>query len=373
MDNVPDADSVVAAKLAAGGGVLLGKLSTHEFAIGGPSHDLPFPPATNPWNPDHIPAGSSSGSGAAIASGMMRMAMGSDTGGSIRNPAGFCGTVGLKPTYGRVSRRGVFPLSTTLDHCGPLTRSVEDAAITLQVIAGHDPHDPASANLPVPNYLTGLDSGVAGLRIGLPRGLYAGAPNLMPEIRDGIDAIAAKFRDAGAVVEEVTLPDFELFNICGRALMFAEGFTIHEQSFRTRPLDFGAILFERLLAGCYVTGPDLLQAFRLRRELTDAMNAVLQNHDALITASSLVTAPRWDTPRSSLLGAGGPNQNMIFNVTGHPALAVPMGLAKNGLPIGLQVVGRPFDEATTLRVGRAVEKLSGWENIPLPADDSRAG
>ncbi len=153
--------------------MLLGKLATHEFAIGGPSFDLPFPPARNPWNPEHVTGGSSSGSGTAIASRMVRMAMGSDTGGSIRGPAAWCGTVGIKPTYGRVSRRGVFPLSWTLDHVGPLTRSVEDAAITLQVLAGHDPQDPASADVPVADYRADLEKGVEGLRIGIPRAFFA--------------------------------------------------------------------------------------------------------------------------------------------------------------------------------------------------------
>ena len=166
---MPTADSVVAARLNDAGGVLLGKLATHEFAIGGPSFDLPFPPSRNPWNPQHITGGSSSGSATAIAARMVRMAMGSDTGGSIRGPAAWCGLVGIKPTYGRVSRRGVFPLSWTLDHCGPLSRSVEDAAITVQVLAGHDPQDSASADVPVPDYRAGLMRGVGGLRIGVPR------------------------------------------------------------------------------------------------------------------------------------------------------------------------------------------------------------
>jgi aspartyl-tRNA(Asn)/glutamyl-tRNA(Gln) amidotransferase subunit A len=166
---------VVETKFKAQGGVLLGKLATHEFALGGPSFDLPFPPARNPWNREHIPGGSSSGSGAAVAAGLVRMAMGSDTGGSIRGPAAYCGTVGMKPTYGLVSRRGVFPLSTTLDHCGPLSWTGEDSAIALQIIAGYDRLDPASVDLPVPNFLDGLGQGVEGLRIGLPASLRRGA------------------------------------------------------------------------------------------------------------------------------------------------------------------------------------------------------
>ena len=173
VDNVPREDSVVEAKLKAGGAVLLGKLATHEFAIGGPSFDLPFPPARNPWNVDHFTGGSSSGSAAAVAAGFTRMAMGSDTGGSIRGPAFYCGIVGLKPTYGRVSRRGVFPLSYTLDHCGPLTWTVEDAALAMQVIAGHDPQDPASADVPVGDFTQELGRDLAGLRLAYPRSFFA--------------------------------------------------------------------------------------------------------------------------------------------------------------------------------------------------------
>jgi aspartyl-tRNA(Asn)/glutamyl-tRNA(Gln) amidotransferase subunit A len=365
LHNIPAADSVVAEKLAAAGGVLLGKLATHEFALGGPSFDLPFPPARNPWNPDHIPGGSSSGSGAAIAAGMTRLAMGSDTGGSIRGPAAYCGSVGLKPTYGRVSRRGVFPLSTTLDHCGPLTRSVEDSAIALQVIAGHDPRDPASADTPVADYLVDLERGVAGLRIGIPRAFFATAPVASPEVLADIDRVADALRAAGATVEDVELPSYAAFSTCGRVIMLCEAFAIHEADMRARPLDYGRFTFERFILGATVTGPDLFKALQLRRELTDATQSVLRRYDVLLTASSLVPAPRFDeTPRAMLASA--PMQTMPWNVTGHPALSVPTGLTASGLPIGLQVVGRPFDEATVLRVGRAVERLSGWEEVTLP-------
>jgi len=364
LNVVPEADSVVAAKLTDAGGVLVGKLATHEFAIGGPSFDLPFPPARNPWNREHIPAGSSSGSGAAVASGMVRMAMGSDTGGSIRGPAAYCGLVGLKPTYGRVSRRGVFPLSTTLDHCGPLTRSVEDTAITMQAIAGYDALDPASADVPVGDYLSGLEAGVAGLRIGIPRAFFAQAEGVSQAVLDGIDAMAAKLREAGAVVEDVVLPDYAIFSVCGRAIMLSEAFAIHEADLRSRPLDYGRFTFERFVLGATVTAPDLVQAFRVRRELTDAVNGVLDHYDALLTASALIPAPRFDAPPLPARSIG-PMQTISFNVTGHPAMSVPTGLAA-GMPIGVQVVGRPFDEACVLRVGRAVELLSGWETIPSP-------
>ena len=365
VDHVPTTDSVAAARLREAGGVLLGKLATHEFAIGGPSFDLPFPPARNPWNPDHVTGGSSSGSGTAIAARMVRMAMGSDTGGSIRGPAAWCGTVGIKPTYGRVSRRGVFPLSWTLDHIGPLARSVEDAAITLQVLAGHDAQDPASADEPVPDYRADLEKGVAGLRIGIPRAFFAHAQATTAEVVAGIDRTAEQLRAAGAVVEDVTLPDYALFGVVGRVIMMAEAFAIHEKDMQTRLLDYGEITASRFVLGAAITAPDLMHAFRGRRELTDAVNAALSKYDALLTASTLRTAPRFDEPTDSLSSAS-PVQTIPFNVTGHPAMSVPVGLGANGLPIGVQVVGRNFDEKTVFRVCRAVEKLSGWESVKLP-------
>ncbi len=226
LDVVPAEDGFAAAKLRAGGGVLIGKLATHEFAIGGPSFDLPFPPARNPWDRERMPGGSSSGSAASVAAGIVRMAMGSDTGGSIRGPAAYCGTVGMKATYGLVSRRGVFPLSTTLDHCGPLARSVEDAAITLQIIAGHDPLDPASADFPIPDYVSGLENGVSGMRIGVPRAFFAHAGATTPDMLAAFDRAAdSSLRAAGATVEDVELPDYALFNTCGRVILTGEAYT----------------------------------------------------------------------------------------------------------------------------------------------------
>ena len=365
VDHVPTADSVVAARLNDAGGVLLGKLATHEFAIGGPSFDLPFPPSRNPWNPQHITGGSSSGSATAIAARMVRMAMGSDTGGSIRGPAAWCGLVGIKPTYGRVSRRGVFPLSWTLDHCGPLSRSVEAAAITVQVLAGHDPQDCASADVPVPDYRAGLMRGVGGLRIGVPRAFFATAPAAMPAVIAGIDRTIALLRDAGATVEDVMLPDYALFSAAGRVIMMAEAFAIHQADMQNRLLDYGEITANRFVLGAAITAADYINALRARRELTDAVNAMLGRYDALLTASALNTAPRFDAAPDALSSAS-PMQTIPFNVTGHPAMSVPVGLAQSELPISVQIVGRPFDEAMVFRIGQAIEQLSAWDTVSLP-------
>lgn len=363
VDDVPAEDSVVAARLKAGGGVLLGKLATHEFALGGPSFDLPFPPARNPWSTDHIPGGSSSGSGAAVAAGLCRMAMGSDTGGSIRGPAAYCGVVGLKPTYGLVSRRGVFPLSYTLDHCGPLSWTVEDTAITMEVIAGHDPLDPASADVPAPDFRRGLGWGVHGLRIAMPRHFFAKADGVSQEVVDAIDNVASLLARAGAIVDEVTLPDYELFNAVGRVIMFTEAFSIHEKDYRERPLDFGRLTFTRMVLGALTSGADFTQAMRLRRELAVAVNhKLLKRYDAILCASALAPAAGFDQV-SHGFPANWPIQTMPFNVTGNPAMSLPAGFSRGGLPLSVQLVGRPFDEPTVLRIGAALESMLGLTAI----------
>jgi aspartyl-tRNA(Asn)/glutamyl-tRNA(Gln) amidotransferase subunit A len=360
IDNVPAEDCVVEAKFRAGGAVLLGKLATHEFALGGPSFDLPFPPARNPWNLDHFTGGSSSGSGAAVAAGLVRTAMGSDTGGSIRGPAFYCGTVGIKPTYGLVSRRGVFPLSYTLDHCGPLTWTVEDAAITMQVIAGHDPLDPASADIAVPDFTGGLGRDLAGLKLAYPRSFFATQEDISPEVVASLDAAAQLVAKLGAKVEEIALPDFELFNACGRIILTAEAYAIHEQDLLRRPLDYARYTYQRMMLGATLSAADLTQAFRLRRELATLVNSqVLGTYDAIITANGLTPAPRFDEfpadvpPRMTL-------QTIPFNVTGNPTLALPTGFSRSGLPLGMQVVGRAFDEPTVFRIGAAYEAAAGW-------------
>lgn len=361
LDAAATEDSAVAARFREGGAVLLGKVATYEFALGGPSFDLPFPPARNPWDRDRVPGGSSSGSAVAVAAGFVRVAPGSCTAGSIRGPAAWCGTVGMKPTYGRVSRRGVFPLAWSLDHCGPLARSVEDAAIALQVMAGHDPRDPASADTPVPDYRASLEDGVAGLRVGVPRSLFAHDPALTADARDGIERALAALRDAGATVTDVMLPDYALYRSCNRVIMAAESYAIHRADLRRRLLEYGEIAARRFASGAAIDAADYLAAQRLRRVLTGAVDAALDRCDVLVTAISLDTAPPFG-PHGSVW----PLQPATFNVTGHPAMSVPVALGRDGLPLAVQVAGRPFDEATVLRVGRTLEAMMGWERVPLP-------
>lgn len=363
LDYVPEEDATTVQRLRRAGAVILGKLATHEFALGGPDFDLPFPPARNPWDLAHVPGGSSSGSGAAIAAGFTRLTLGTCTGGSIRIPAAWCGAVGLKPTYGRVSKHGVFPLAWTLDHCGPLTRSVEDAAIALQVLAGYDPLDPSSADQPVDDYVRDLDKGVSGLTIGIPQDCLPSSPQASPTVLAAFDRIAAVLAEAGAGIVRPGLPGSEEFLATGRVILSAESFAIHAQDLRSRPLDFSARTAARLLLGATVTSEDYLNALRVRRMLAARVDAALSRCDVLLTPVTLDTAPRFDPPPCA---HSWPVQTYAFNVTGHPAISVPVGLSPQGLPLAVQVVGHYFDEARILQVARAIERLSGWENQLLP-------
>jgi aspartyl-tRNA(Asn)/glutamyl-tRNA(Gln) amidotransferase subunit A len=362
VEAVAGSDSAIESRLRAGGGVLLGKLTTYEFAIGGPSFDLPFPPARNPWSDEHVPSGSSSGAGTAVAAGLVRVAFASDTTGSIRGPAFHCGAVGLKPTYGRVSGRGARVLSATLDHFGPLAWTVGDAAAALSVVAGADPADPRTADVPVPDYLAESARGVAGLRVAHSPGWYAGDPATMPEIATGIERALRVLERLGATVEQVGLPGYELFNACGRVIFAAEAFSAHERQLRTHPRSFGRFTYQRIMPGAGICAADLLRAYQVRRHLTRALSGtVFGRYDVLITACGQATAARWDDfgpdwPPPKLVND---MQTIPFSVTGHPALSVPIGFAGNGLPIGLQVVGRAFDEASVLRVAAAIEAELG--------------
>jgi aspartyl-tRNA(Asn)/glutamyl-tRNA(Gln) amidotransferase subunit A len=358
LDNIATTDAETTARLEAAGMILIGKLATHEFATGGPAFDLPFPPARNPWNTAHFTGGSSSGSGAAVAAGILPLAMGSDTGGSIRLPAAYCGTIGLKPTYGRVSRRGVAPLSYSLDTTGPLTWTVEDAALAMQALAGHDPRDPGSADVPVPNYRGALRDHIRGLRIG-----YWSAFN-----RDGavdseqtaaLDQAAQLLAKLGAEVVEVGLPPNAQFQATARAISHGESFAIHAEDLRQRPEMYARVTRERLMLGAFVSAAQYVQAQRLRRILTRKVDALFETCDVLLTAVIPGAAPLLEETDDGPWRRQQPLAS-VFNVTGHPAMAQPCGFAANGLPLSAQFVGRAFDEATVLRVGHAYEQAAGW-------------
>lgn len=359
LDHVPAADATAAAKLAAAGTILLGKLATHEFAMGGPSFDLPFPPARNPWNPACFTGGSSSGSGAAVAAGLALGSLGSDTGGSIRQPAAFCGLAGIKPSYGRVSRAGVFPLSFSLDNCGPMAWTSRDCALLLQAIAGADINDPASVDVPVPDYAAALGGDLRGMRIGVPRGFYEADPMLHPEVKSAFDASLAALGDLGARVEEVRLSPLEDYHAACAVILLAEAFAIHEATLKTRWRDYGAYFRRRVMPGALISASDYVQATRLRRRLALEMDAALGEHTALAFPTSLIPPPPIEeVPGLAFLERA--SLTTPANVSGHPALSVCCGFTSAGLPIGLQLVGRRFDEATLLKVGDAYERATPW-------------
>ena len=356
---IPTEDATTVAKLYQAGAVLLGKLATHEFAHGGPSFDLPWPPARNPWNRDHFTGGSSSGAGAAIAAGFVPGALGSDTGGSIRGPAALCGIVGLKPTYGLVSRAGVYANSFTFDHAGPMTWTVEDCAIMLQAIAGHDPKDPASADRRVPDYRAALTGDIRGLRIGIVRHLYEDDVAVAPEVRAALEEAYAVFRSLGAVLEDVRIRPAADYYAVKITIAESEQYAIHEEELRARPGDFGADFLGRALPAVLYSGTDYVQAQRERRLMLAEMAPVYAKYDVLVTPAAAGPAPRFGMWRTISFWQNS-SLTTPFNVTGGPALAQCMGFTPAGLPLSLQLAGRPFDEASVLRAAHAYETATNW-------------
>lgn len=354
LDHRAQADAPVVARLRAAGAVFPGKLATHEFAIGGPSFDLPFPPARNPWNPAHHPGGSSSGSGTAVAARMLPAALGTDTGGSVRHPASHCGIVGLKPTYDLVPRAGVFPLAFSLDHVGPMTRTVRDAALMLNVMAGFRE-----------DYTRDLGLGLKGLRIGYVRHFHETDLPAHPEMAASLDAAAKLLAAEGAVLRDVTLPPLTEFAAVNRTILYAESSVVHEEWLKTRPQDYGALARRRLLPGLFLPAVDHMHAMRRRTELLAEVNAAFADVDLLLTASSMDPAAKIDdmpeVERTYPRQARTP-----FNITGHPAITLMSGLSSGGLPLSLQLAAPAYAEALLLRAAHGYERAAPWKDMTAP-------
>jgi len=369
IDHVPQADATSVRRLTEAGAIMLGKLATHEFAFGGPSFDLPWPPARNPWDTTRFTGGSSSGTGAAVAAGLVLGGTGSDTGGSIRGPAAYCGLAGLKPSYGRISRAGVLPLAFSLDHAGPMAWTVEDCAILLQAMAGHDPADPASADRPVPDYRASLAREAKGLRIGLIRHFYETDNQANEATRQGIASAVKVFEDLGCSVRELRVSPLADWAACGIVIMLSEAYAIHEVTLRERFVDYGEAFRDRMALAALITGADYVQAMRLRRELMTELAKAMTDLDLVITAAAPSEAPTFDAVSKFAIFER-PSLTMPFNVTGSPAMSVCCGYTANGLPLAFQLVGKPFDEATVLKAAHAYEKATTWRSIrprsPLP-------
>ncbi|HVZ09267.1 amidase [Rhodopila sp.] len=359
-DHVPDFDATAVARLHAAGAILLGKLATHEFAHGGPSFDLPWPVARNPWKLDHVTGGSSSGSGAAVAAGLIGASLGSDTGGSIRNPAALCGLVGLKPTYGLVSRYGVYTNSFSYDHAGPMAWTVEDCAILLQAIAGHDPRDPASATAAVPDYRADLNAGVKGLRIGVLRHLYEDDIPTPSPVKAALERAYDVLRNQGAQIEDARIRPAHDYHAVKITNAECELLAVHEPVLRTRLTDFGADFLGRALGALLISGPDYMQASRQRRKMIAEMAPLYERYDVLVTAGP-GPAGRLDAWRTLNFWK---NHSIAapFNCTGGPALVQCIGFTEDGLPLSMQIAGRPHADAMVLRVAKTYEDATPWRS-----------
>jgi aspartyl-tRNA(Asn)/glutamyl-tRNA(Gln) amidotransferase subunit A len=358
----PLRDSACVARLRAAGAVLIGKTRTHEFAWGNVT-----PPTRNPWDLSRVPSGSSGGSGAAVAAGLVPAGMGSDTGGSIRMPASVCGTVGLKPTFGRVSREGIVPHSWSLDHPGPLTRSVADTAAVMQALAGYDPRDPACQDRPVPRYATALGKSVAGLRVGICRNHFfeGNDADVEAAVEKAIDDLAA----AGASVHEFRIPRLEYGLAAIFAIELASSTAYHDTSLRAgRVPGYTPDVRTLVEMGRFVTAPDYLKAEQLRSLLMQDFAQAFEAVDVIVGPTMPITAwksGQWTVPvqgrEESVLSASW-RFTFPYNLTGLPAISVPCGFDRQGLPIGLQIAGRPFDELTVLRVADAYERSHDWKD-----------
>jgi len=363
---IPVDDATAVTKLRAAGTILLGKLGMHEFAFGGPSVDAPFPAVRNPWNTAHIPGGSSSGSGAALAAGFCYGALGSDTGGSIRTPSSHCGVVGIKPTYGRVSRYGVIPLSWSLDHAGPMARSVEDCALLLHAIAGYDSKDPASANIPVTDFRIGLKDGIKGLRVGVPRTHWFDEnKGTDPETETVFDEALKVLGNLGATIVEIDGRPFSTARKANQTMLVAEAYAFHEKHLQNTPEKFGSSVRRRLLEGAFLSAADYITAQRARTALNEQIRANFSRVDVFATPS----APRPPEAFESM----DPNEQNLrpsftnpFNLTGLPAISVPCGFTEGNLPVGLQIVARPFEEPVVLRTAYAYEQATEWHKRRPP-------
>ncbi len=353
-DFVPDEDAAVVAHLRQAGSVLLGKLNMHEFAAGGTNENPHYGAAHNPWELSRIPGGSSGGSAAALAAGMCLAASGSDTAGSIRIPSHYCGTTGIKPTYGRVSAFGVVPLSWSLDHCGPMTRSVRDAALVLNAIAGYDPRDPASVDTAVPDFTAFLGRGVDGVRMGVPINHFT--DELQPEVeqawRTAIDVLV----QLGAVPVALTFESVKRAEEIGMIILRNEMYAFHAEWFASRPQDYGDPVRERLEAVRSTPAVDYIRAQRDRHDIRSEFAAVFDKVDVLVTPMMSTTAPEIGSAMTGLHT----RFTYPFNLAGLPSLAVPCGFDQQNLPIGMQIAAPPWQEATALRVGHVYQQTTNW-------------
>jgi aspartyl-tRNA(Asn)/glutamyl-tRNA(Gln) amidotransferase subunit A len=363
-DRIPDTDARAVTLLYQAGAVLLGKLNMHEWALGVTNINPHYGPSRNPWDPSRITGGSSGGAAAALAAGLCMGALGSDTGGSIRIPSSLCGIVGLKPTFGRVSLQGVIPLSWNLDHAGPMARTVTDAALLLQAIAGYDPDDPVSVALPVDNLLATLDAGVTGWRIALATDAHFGEAD--PEVISAVRRAATVFEELGARVEAVDLSQGREAAQMNALMTTSDAAAFHRDRLRDHPHQFGADVLARMERGAQFTSTEYILARRFQSEWRRRLERLFEQFDLLLTPATPITAPVIEGLDAIEAARQLTRCTAPFNLAGLPALSVPCGLSAAGLPIGLQIVAAPWNEARVLRAGRAFENATQWHRQTPP-------
>lgn len=366
---VPEFDAAVVERLHNAGAVLVGKTNLHEHAYGITSENPHYGAVRNPWDPERSPGGSSGGSAVAVATGMALAATGTDTGGSIRVPASWCGIVGLKPTFGRVSKHGVLPLGYTLDHPGPMAQTVRDVALLFQAMAGHDPRDPSSVDRPVPHCLPPEhDISLRGIRIGLPRNFYF--DRIGKEVDAAVYFMAYTAEDLGAELLRVHVPDGAQLNTLAHLTLLAEAAAVHEPYLRKRRKTYGGDVSTLLDMGRLIPAVDYLQAQRLRKRILGVYLDILKRVDALLMPATPMTAPRIGQKQVEINGEAEDTRIAAtrllrgFNLLGLPVLALPAGFSSAGLPVGCQLVGRPWDEPALLRIGAALEDRTGFCRRP---------
>jgi aspartyl-tRNA(Asn)/glutamyl-tRNA(Gln) amidotransferase subunit A len=363
-DNVPSTDARSIAGLKSAGAILLGKHNLHEFAFGITSENPHYGVVRNPWNTDRVPGGSSGGTAAAVAGGLCAAGLGSDTGASIRAPASFCGVVGLKPTYGRVSRSGALPLAWSLDHVGPLARTVADCAIMLQAISGYDPRDPGSANEPVPDFSAALDAGMQGLRVGVPTDHFFDV--VEPDVEKRVRAAIRTLEELGATLVEVSLPHSRHAQAAGNVIMSSEAAAYHADWLRERPEDYGADVLARIRGGQLIRAVEYLASQQLRTLVQQDFAIAFERVDVVVGPTTPIVAPPIGRTTEPAAPLNVPPRSIAnratipCNLTGMPAISVPCGFADDGLPVGLQIMGAAFDESTVLRAAAAYEAATRW-------------
>ncbi len=357
-DYIPAEDAFVVQKLKAAGAAILGKTNMHEIALGVTGANPHYGACRNPWDVTRITGGSSSGSAAAVAAGMCLGALGTDTGGSIRIPAALCGVVGMKPTYGRVSLRGVIPLAWNLDHAGPMARTVRDVALLLQVIAGYDPLDPACVNLPVDNYLETIDGGVQGWRVALADGEYSADSDV--EVLASVEDAAKVFEQSGAVVTKADVSFLGEASLANGLMVQADAAAYHRQRLAEHPDWFGEDVRQRLQTGAAYTSTEYALARRTQVEMRRKLEHFFADYDILLTPTTSIPAPPVEGTDAVEQARRLTRFTAPFNLTGLPALSLPCGFTSGGLPIGLQIFGRAWGEARVLQAGHSYEQATEW-------------